>query len=264
LIGSAVVFHVPSFWKELTALEEKGLKGVRERIFVSDRCQINFDLHAAVDGLEEIELGSNAVGTTKRGIGPAYSTKAARSGVRIHEIFDEETFERKLRLLASGYKKRFGDLLKYDVEEEIEKFKQYRVELAPYVVDAVAFMKQAQEQDRSILIEGGQALMLDIDYGTYPYVTSSNAGLGGCVTGLALNPRKISEIIGVVKAYSELHHHVGSKIPTVGVYVSNAGQQLASAAVRSRRRIPASTAQSCRRLAVSGLVYHPPSGSELY
>ncbi|KFH46085.1 Adenylosuccinate synthetase-like protein [Hapsidospora chrysogenum ATCC 11550] len=202
LIGSAVVFHFPSFWKELTALEEKGLKGVRERIFVSDRCQINFDLHAAVDGLEEIELGSNAVGTTKRGIGPAYSTKAARSGVRIHEIFDEETFERKLRLLASGYKKRFGDLLKYDVEEEIERFKQYRVELAPYVVDAVAFMKQAQEQDRSILIEGGQALMLDIDYGTYPYVTSSNAGLGGCVTGLALNPRKISEIIGVVKAYT--------------------------------------------------------------
>lgn len=196
------MFHAPSFFKELAQLEEQGLQNVRERIFVSDRCQVNFDLHAAVDGLEEVELGANAVGTTKRGIGPAYSTKASRSGVRLHEVFNEELFERKLRQLASGYKKRFGDLLQYDVEAEINRWKQYRTDLASYVVDAVFFMKQAQDQNRKILIEGGQALMLDIDYGTYPYVTSSNAGLGGIFTGLAINPTKVSEIIGVVKAYT--------------------------------------------------------------
>lgn len=202
LIGSGVTFHVPSFFKELGELEAKGLTGVRQRILVSDRCQVNFDLHAAVDGLEEVELGERAIGTTGRGIGPSYSTKAGRSGVRIHEIFDQENFERKLRQLAAGYKKRFGDLLNYDVEEEIARFREYRTELAPYTCDAVKYMKDAQDRDYKILIEGANALMLDIDYGTYPYVTSSNTGLGGIFTGLAISPKKIENIIGVVKAYT--------------------------------------------------------------
>ncbi|KAG5918026.1 hypothetical protein E4U22_000563 [Claviceps purpurea] len=201
LIGSGVLFHVPSFFKELGELHEKGLD-TTDRILVSDRCQVNFDLHAAVDGLEEIELGERKIGTTGRGIGPSASTKFARSGVRVHEIFDEPTFERKLRQLASSYKKRYGDLLKYDVEEEIARFKEYRVKLAPYCIDAVQFMKDAQDRNEKILIEAANALMLDIDYGTYPYVTSSNTGLGGIITGLAINPAKIENVIGVVKAYT--------------------------------------------------------------
>jgi adenylosuccinate synthase len=202
LIGSGVVFHAPSFFKELAELEAKGLEGCRQRIFVSDRCQVNFDLHAAVDGLEEVELGALAIGTTRRGIGPSYSTKAARSGVRLAEIFDEELFERKLRRLADGYKKRYGDLLKYDVEDEINRFKEYRVKLAEHVVDAVQFMSDAQRTNKKILIEGANALMLDIDYGTYPYCTSSNTGLGGIFTGLAIDYRKVDNVIGVVKAYT--------------------------------------------------------------
>ncbi|KAG5949367.1 hypothetical protein E4U53_005910 [Claviceps sorghi] len=201
LIGSGVLFHVPSFFKELGELQEKGLD-TTDRILVSDRCQVNFDLHAAVDGLEEIELGERKIGTTGRGIGPSASTKFARSGVRVHEIFDEATFERKLRQLASSYKKRYGELLKYDVEEEIGRFKEYRVKLAPYCIDAVQFMKDAQDRNEKILIEAANALMLDIDYGTYPYVTSSNTGLGGIITGLAINPTKIDNVIGVVKAYT--------------------------------------------------------------
>ncbi|KAG6034624.1 hypothetical protein E4U41_006470 [Claviceps citrina] len=201
LIGSGVLFHVPSFFKELGELHEKGLD-TTDRILVSDRCQVNFDLHAAVDGLEEIELGERKIGTTGRGIGPSASTKFARSGVRIHEIFDEPTFERKLRSLASSYKKRYGDLLQYDVEEELARFKEYRVKLAPYCIDAVQFMKDAQDRNEKILIEAANALMLDIDYGTYPYVTSSNTGLGGIITGLAINPAKIENVIGVVKAYT--------------------------------------------------------------
>ncbi|ETS03829.1 Adenylosuccinate synthetase [Trichoderma reesei RUT C-30] len=202
LIGSAVVAHIPSFFKELEELERKGLSNVHDRIFISDRVHIDLDLHVAVDGLEELELGDRKVGTTGRGIGPCYSTKAARSGIRLAEVFNEQVFEQKLRRLASGFKKRYGDLLKYDVEEELARFKGYRPKLAKYTVDAIAFMKQAQEKNMKILCEGANALMLDLDWGSYPYVTSSSTGIGGMVTGLALDIRKIGEVIGVVKAYT--------------------------------------------------------------
>ena len=123
LIGSGVVVHVPSFFDELKELEEKGLERVRERVFISDRCHIVLDLHTLVDGLEELELKGNSIGTTKRGIGPTYSTKAARSGVRIVDVFNKELFDRKVRDLAHGYKARFGQLLAdYDPEVEIAKF----------------------------------------------------------------------------------------------------------------------------------------------
>ncbi|KAM0255231.1 hypothetical protein ACHAQJ_005995 [Trichoderma viride] len=120
------------------------------------------------------------------GVGPCYATKASRSGIRIAEIFDEELFERKLRHLASGFKNCYGHLLKYDAEEKIARFKEYRVSLATYVADAAEFMRDAQAKKAKILVAGSQALMLDIDYGTYPYVTSSNTCLGGIVSGLAL------------------------------------------------------------------------------
>ncbi|KAJ2893418.1 putative Adenylosuccinate synthetase [Zalerion maritima] len=226
LIGSGVVVHVPTFFSELATLEKKGLKNVHDRLLVSDRCQIDFDLHTAVDGLEEVELGAKSIGTTKRGIGPTYATKAARSGVRLSEVFDAETFETKLRTLAAGYKKRYGNLLQYDVEDEIARFKDYREKLRKYSVDATPFMADVQKNNAKILIEGANALMLDIDWGTYPYVTSSNTGLGGIFTGLALNPTKIASIIGVVKAYTtrvgggpfptEDVNDIGNKLQEIG------------------------------------------------
>ncbi|EEU44651.1 uncharacterized protein NECHADRAFT_49575, partial [Fusarium vanettenii 77-13-4] len=238
-IGTSVVFHVPSFFQELEELDAKGLPNVYDRILVSDRVHIDFDLHAAVDGLEEVELGERKVGTTGKGIGPSYSTKAARSGIRLSEIFDEELFESKLRRLAAGYAKRYGDLLKYDVEEEIARFKEYRPKLAKYAVDAVAFMSSAQESNTSILIEGANALMLDLDWGTFPYVTSSSTCLGGCIAGLALNPTKIEEVIGVVKAYTT---RVGSgPFPTedvteeVGVKLQDVGREWGTTTGRRRR-----------------------------
>jgi adenylosuccinate synthase len=156
------------------------------------------------------------------------------------DLFDEKIFETKLRRLAMGYQKRFGDLLKYDVEEEIEKFKvslpgitpfwclegfagcfarsawsstrnlgpltnnaqELRGKLAPYVIDQIPFLASAKEKNTKILVEGANALMLDIDYGTYPFVTSSNTGLGGVITGLNLGWRSLKEVIGVVKAYT--------------------------------------------------------------
>jgi hypothetical protein len=166
LIGSGVAFHVPTFFKELAALQEKGLKNVHDRIFVSDRVSIDLDLHVAVDTLEEVELGSGKLGTTGRGIGPCYSSKAARSGIKLAEVFNPNVFEGKLRNLYSSYSKRYGNILKYDVEEELDRFRGYRTQLTKYAVDAVALIKKAQDDDTAILIEGANALMLDIDYGT--------------------------------------------------------------------------------------------------
>lgn len=202
LIGTGTVVHVPSFFAELKAIQDKGLDST-DRIFISDRAHLVFDLHQLVDGLEEVELGAKNIGTTRKGIGPTYSTKASRSGIRVHELFDWPVFERKLRLLADGYKKRFGALLgDYSVDKELEQYKVYTETLRPYVVDAVPFMQSAVASKKKILVEGANALMLDIDYGTYPYVTSSNTGIGGVITGLAISPFNIKDVIGVVKAYT--------------------------------------------------------------
>ncbi|CVK93352.1 Adenylosuccinate synthetase [Fusarium mangiferae] len=200
-IGSGVVFHVPSFFSELKELE-KNLTAVHDRILVSDRVNILLDLHIAVDGLEEEELGDAAIGTTRRGIGPCYQTSRARTGIKMTDVFNPEVFEQKLRRLANGFQKRFGELLKYDIEAELARFDEYRQTLSKYVVDGVAFMKSAQESNMKIVIEGANALMLDVDYGSYPFVTSSSTSLAGIIGGLALNPKNITETVGVVKAYT--------------------------------------------------------------
>jgi adenylosuccinate synthase len=200
LIGSGVVFNCEAFFKELDQLTSKGVPRVHERIHISSRCHLNFALYAAVDGLSERELGTNQIGTTKRGIGPAYSTKAARDGLRVVDLY-HESFEQKLRSLAEGYRKRYGEF-KYSVEDEIVKFREYKEQLQPYIVDVVDYMRVVEEKQRSVLVEGSQALMLDLDFGSYPFVTSSHCSLGGCMQGLALSPFAIENVIGVVKAYT--------------------------------------------------------------
>ncbi|KAK7542124.1 adenylosuccinate synthetase-like protein [Phyllosticta citribraziliensis] len=225
LIGSGCVVHVPSFFKELEALAKHGLD-YSDRIFVSDRAHVVFDLHQKVDGLEEVELGNALIGTTKKGIGPTYSTKMTRSGVRVCDLFDQEQLAGKIRRLADAYKKRFGDLLQYDVEEEIARYKDLSEKLKPFVIDQVPLLKSAKEQKSAILVEGANALMLDIDAGSYPFVTSSNTGLGGVLTGLSLGWRAIREVIGVVKAYTtrvgsgpfptEQFNAEGEKLQSVG------------------------------------------------
>ncbi|KAK7420620.1 Adenylosuccinate synthase [Neonectria magnoliae] len=214
LIGADVVFYAPSFFKELQELEDKGLKGVRDKILVSDRCHIVLDLHVAVDGLEEVELGARQIGTTRRGIGPTYSCKHARNGIRLAEMFNPELFERKLRQLEQGYRKRFGDLLVYDMDDELKRFETYRADLAKYAVDSTSLMYQAQQDNKSILVEGAN------------FVTSSSTTIAGIINGLSLNPRALTEVIGVVKAYTtrvgagafktEDTGEVGTKLQEIG------------------------------------------------
>lgn len=225
LIGTGCVVYVPNFFKEIETLENKGIQ-TKDRILVSDRCHVDLDLHTKVDGLEEVELGKANIGTTGKGIGPTYSTKASRSGIHIAEIFNKQKFDEKVRHLATSFQKRYGDLLKYDVEDEITRFDDYRERLKPYVVDQVPLIESAVKGNVRMLVEGSQAAMLDIDNGTYPFVTSSNTGLGGVFTGLHLNPRKIRETIGVVKAYttrvgfgpfpSEQINEIGEKLQRIG------------------------------------------------
>ena len=164
LIGGGCVFNVREFFEELETLEKAGVDA-KGRLFVSDRAHVVFDLHQRVDNLEEKELGAAQIGTTKRGIGPCYSTKAARSGVRVGDINDAHLMNVKLRALARGWQKRYGDLLQYDVEEEIQRFDQYRTRLAPFIVNQVPIIQKEEDRGGRILIEGANALLLDIDHG---------------------------------------------------------------------------------------------------
>jgi adenylosuccinate synthase len=183
LIGSGCVVHVPSLLEELATLDKKGIQ-YNDRLFISDRCHVDFDLHNEVDGLSgefpqyfhpfppisdfkiEVELGKSAVGTTKKGIGPTYASRADRSGAMLADIFDDELLETKLRYMADGYRKRYGELLSsYDVEEEIARFKTYREKLAELVIDEVPLLRSAKAQGLKMVVEGAQAAGLDIAFG---------------------------------------------------------------------------------------------------
>ena len=122
LIGSGCVVHVPSFFQELENVQKKGLD-TEDRIYISDRAHLVFDLHQLVDGLEESELGPLNIGTTRKGIGPTYSSKAARSGLRVYELFNWPEFEKRFRALVNGYQKRYEGMFEYDVQKELERYK---------------------------------------------------------------------------------------------------------------------------------------------
>ncbi|EDK39047.1 hypothetical protein PGUG_03145 [Meyerozyma guilliermondii ATCC 6260] len=231
ILGSGVVVHIPSFFEELENLEKKGLD-CRNRLFVSSRAHLVFDFHQRTDKLKEAELSENkkSIGTTGKGIGPTYSTKASRSGIRVHHLVSDdpdawdEFKTRYYRLVDSRYK-RYGEF-EYDAEAELERYKKYREVLKPFVVDSVNFMHKAIKDKKRILVEGANALMLDIDFGTYPYVTSSSTGIGGVLTGLGLPPTAIRNVYGVVKAYTtrvgegpfptEQLNEVGEKLQDIG------------------------------------------------
>ncbi|KAK6459431.1 Adenylosuccinate synthetase (IMP--aspartate ligase) [Scheffersomyces xylosifermentans] len=207
LVGSGVVVHVPSFFQELENLEKKGLY-CRDRLFLSSRAHLVFDFHQRTDKLKEAELSENkkAIGTTGKGIGPTYSTKASRSGIRVHHLVNEdpeawEEFKTRYHRLINSRKQRYGEF-DYDTEEELARYEKYREALRPFVVDSIEFMHEAISDKKKILVEGANALMLDIDFGTYPYVTSSSTGIGGVLTGLGIPPKTINNIYGVVKAYT--------------------------------------------------------------
>ncbi|XP_056464911.1 adenylosuccinate synthetase isozyme 2 isoform X1 [Gadus chalcogrammus] len=207
-IGNGVVIHLPGLFEEAekNALKGKGLKDWDKRLIISDRAHIVFDFHQAVDRVQEQlrkeQVGGN-LGTTKKGIGPVYSAKAARSGLRICDLMSDFTqFSQRYKVLAQQYKSMYPTL-EIDVEGELLRLKDYVQRVKPMVRDGVHFMYEALHgPPKKILVEGANAALLDIDFGTYPFVTSSNCTVGGVCTGLGMPPRNVGEVYGVVKAYT--------------------------------------------------------------
>ncbi|TYJ54978.1 adenylosuccinate synthetase [Cryptococcus floricola] len=234
-IGSGVVVHLPSLFNELDTLERKGLK-VAGRLFVSDRAHLVMGFHQIVDGLKEVELGGSSIGTTRKGIGPAYSSKASRSGLRVHHLFDP-TFPTKFRKLVDGRFKRYGHF-EFDTEGEIEAYLAFAERLRPLIVDGPTYMHKAISSGKRILVEGANALMLDLDYGTYPFVTSSSTSIGGVISGLGIPPFALKKVVGVIKAYTT--RVGGGPFPTeqlnpVGETLQEVGAEYGTVTGRRRR-----------------------------
>ena len=191
--------HLPGLFKEIDGLESNGVS-CDGRILVSDRAHLLFDFHQVVDGLREAELAKSFIGTTKRGIGPAYSSKVIRNGIRVGDLRHMDTFPQKLENLLLDAASRFKDF-HYEpgmLKEEVEKYKRFAERLEPFIADTILVMNESISQKKKILVEGGQATMLDIDFGTYPFVTSSSPSAGGICTGLGIAPRVVGDLIGVV------------------------------------------------------------------
>uniref|UniRef100_A0A8P4GRR1 Adenylosuccinate synthetase n=1 Tax=Dicentrarchus labrax TaxID=13489 RepID=A0A8P4GRR1_DICLA len=213
-IGNGVVIHLPGLFDEAEKNLQKGLQGWEERLKISDRAHIGeyafshsvFNFHQAVDGIQEQQRqqqeGKN-LGTTKKGIGPAYSSKAARNGLRVCDLVsDFKVFEEKFRMLADHFLTMYPKL-NVDIDGELKQLKDYTERLRPLVTDGVYFMHKALNgPSKKILVEGANAALLDIDFGTYPFVTSSNCTVGGVCTGLGVPPSYVGRVYGVVKAYT--------------------------------------------------------------
>ena len=199
IIGNGVVVHIPSLINELDDITAKGVD-ITNRVFISDRAHIVFDLHQQVDGLQETTLGRNKLGTTKKGIGPAYASKISRNGLRISDLSDWDYFESRFRQLVSAHCDQYEGLT-VDIDKQLEYYKAIVPRIQSLTVDTIQYTNQQYHLGKRILVEGANATMLDIDFGTYPYVTSSNPSVGSVLTGLGVSPHKLRGIYGTVKAY---------------------------------------------------------------
>jgi adenylosuccinate synthase len=239
VIGNGVVVDPQALVAEIKELEAVGFT-VKGRLWISSRAHLIMPYHRAIDIATEDALGDGKVGTTRRGIGPTYEDKIARRGLRVADLLDKETFHQKTlanfqvveeRLKANGHN------LAYD-KDQYEAFFQAAESLVPFIKDTTYFLNSAVAQGKKILLEGAQGTMLDIDHGTYPYVTSSSATAGGATVGTGLGPGRITGVLGITKAYTT---RVGSgPFPTelnneVGEFLRKVGNEYGAVTGRSRR-----------------------------
>ena len=239
-VGNGVVVNPEVLDREVTALEKRGLS-VRERLKVDGRSHLILPYHVRLDSHREKALGEAKIGTTNRGIGPTYEDKVARAGIRVQDIFDEDILRAKLeaalREKNSILENIYGEE-PYDAGELADYLLSFRELLGPMMADTGALLREALEEDESILLEGAQATLLDNDHGTYPFVTSSNPSVGGAVVGSGIPPRALDQVIGVTKAYTT---RVGDgPFPTelfdeTGEAIRRAGNEYGSTTGRPRR-----------------------------
>ncbi|KII64851.1 Adenylosuccinate synthetase isozyme 2 A [Thelohanellus kitauei] len=225
IIGNGVVIHVPSLISEIETIEADTRLEICSRVFISQRCHIVFDFHQIVDRLSDTLKGSHKIGTTGKGIGPAYSSKVSRTGVRMCDLMsDLQKFTDKVKLLYNSYKRQYPEM-DHDLDAELEKLKLFAKKLRPMMVDTTEYLLGLMDSE-PVLVEGANSHLLDIDFGTYPFVTSSNCSIGGVCTGLGIPPSRIGPIIGIMKAYctrvgfgpfpTELFDETGEKLCKVG------------------------------------------------
>lgn len=202
VIGNGVVINPKALLDEIKYLEQKGIQ-IRNRLYISDAAHVIFPYHAMLDQAKEKREGK--IGTTKRGIGPAYMDKVDRVGIRVCDLMDEEVFSQKLKYTLSMR----NALLEKVYQTSGLKFKDLFIEycsyadkLRSYVTNTSIMINEAIKENKKILFEGAQGILLDVDFGTYPYVTSSNPSAGGVCIGLGVGPNKIDKIIGIIKAYA--------------------------------------------------------------
>jgi adenylosuccinate synthase len=198
VIGNGVVVHLESLKKELDGLDKENVKA---NILISDRAHLVFKTHIEEDVEQEKARGAKSIGTTKKGIGPCYASKARRTGVRVGDIIDFDLFIQKYNFLLKTSGRDHNDQV---YREEIDSLRQIREYLIKknMITDTVSLINEAALSGQRILAEGANATMLDIDYGTYPYVTSSSTSIGGVMTGLGVSPDKLETCIGITKAYT--------------------------------------------------------------
>lgn len=202
VIGNGVVVDPGVLVKEMALLEGEGLSC--ERLRISNDAHVIMPYHKVLDGAEEKRLGDNQIGTTKRGIGPCYQDKAARRGIRMQDLMDEKIFRLKVETALAQknplLSKVYG-LQTFTVEEICDEYLPYARILRPYMEETAHLLNEALRAGKNILFEGAQGTMLDIDHGTYPYVTSSSCCAGGAATGSGVGPKAIDKVLGICKAY---------------------------------------------------------------
>ncbi|UYO35661.1 adenylosuccinate synthase [Bacillus zhangzhouensis] len=227
VIGNGMVVDPKALVTELAYLHDRNVS--TDNLRISNRAHVILPYHLKLDEVEEERKGANKIGTTKKGIGPAYMDKAARIGIRVADLLDREVFEEKLarnleeknRLLEKMY-----DTEGFKIEDILDEYYEYGQQVKKYVVDTSVVLNDALDEGRRVLFEGAQGVMLDIDQGTYPFVTSSNPVAGGVTIGSGVGPTKIQHVVGVSKAYTtrvgdgpfptELHDEIGDQIREVG------------------------------------------------
>lgn len=238
VIGNGVVVDPEVFLEEIDSLRKRGIE---PRVMVSDRANVIMPYHKILDGAEESYLGKKRIGTTKRGIGPCYSDKIARKGIRVADLLDENLLRDKLESIFPIKEKLaeiYGVRFDFDIDELVEKYTEYGRKIEPYVTDTIAELNRAIKEGKNVLLEGAQGVMLDVDFGTYPYTTSSNTISGGACTGSGIPPKCIDEVIGVVKAYTT---RVGmGPLPTelkdeIGKHLQERGGEFGTTTGRARR-----------------------------
>lgn len=228
VIGAGVVVDPKVLLQELDGLVEQGLDAF-DRVRVSGSAHLIMPYHRELDMLIERRLGKAKLGTTKRGIGPAYADKAARVGLRFSDLFDEKIFRQKLEAALEHKNEQLAKIynrLPMDADRIAEEYLGYAERLEPLLVDATELVHTSLEAGKHIIMEGAQGTMLDLDHGTYPFVTSSNPISGGALTGAGIGPRHVDRVIGITKAYvtrvgagpfpTELFDDIGERMTDVG------------------------------------------------